>query len=134
MRKSTKADLLSCLFPDDETLQLLPDVDAEILDGPAIVQMLLPKGCKDINQYAKEIFLPFLTAHLNKCQRLDIVWDVYRPDSLKRETQDSRGKGIRRKVTDQTPVPINWQGFLCVDDNKAELFNYLSTYVIGSLK
>ena len=62
--------------------------------------------------------MPFLTAHLNKCQRLHIVWDVYRPDSLKKETRDSKGKGIRRKVTDQTPVPINWQGFLRVDDNK----------------
>ena len=51
-------------------------------------------------------------------QRLHIVWDVYRPDSLKRETRDSKGKGIRRKVTDQTPVHINWQGFLRVDDNK----------------
>ena len=59
IRKTSKADLLRCLFHDDETLQLLPDVVSEILDGPTIVKMLLLKAGKDINQYANEIFCHF---------------------------------------------------------------------------
>ena len=78
-------------------------------------------------------FFSILTAHLNKCHILDFVWVVYWLDSLKRETQDSTRKSIQRKVSDQTPVPTKWQGFLHVDDNKTELYNYMSTYVIESM-
>ena len=35
-------------------------------------------------------------------------------------------KSIRRRVTPSTAVPRNWHDFLRVDDNKKELFHYLS--------
>ena len=57
---------------------------------------------------------------------VDIVWDTHKVDSLKSSTREKRGKGIRRRVTPSTAVPKNWQDFLRVDDNKEELFHYLS--------
>ena len=73
IRKSKRSNLLSRLFSDDMMKHY--------------IIMLLSKGCKDIIQYAKEInCLPFLTAHLNNCQVLNIVWDVYRSDSFKKDT------------------------------------------------
>ncbi|CAC5394392.1 unnamed protein product [Mytilus coruscus] len=35
-------------------------------------------------------------------------------------------KGIRRRVQAQTNIPKNWHGFLWVDENKRELFQFLS--------
>ena len=39
---------------------------------------------------------------------------------------EKRGTGTRRKVTSASLVPSNWKGFLRVDENKTELFRFLS--------
>ncbi len=58
------------------------------------------------------------------------MWDVYIPDSLKGFTRQKRGKGIRRRVAPSTQIPKNWKDFLRVDENKKELFNFLSQQAI----
>jgi hypothetical protein len=63
-------------------------------------------------------------------KRLDIIWDEYVPDSLKSMTRSKRGKGIRRRVKSDTRLPENWEAFLRVDDNKRELFGYLTEKAI----
>ena len=88
--------------------------------------MLKPIGVTTFEQYAQDIFKPYIMSQLNADDRVDIVWDTYKVDSLKSSTREKRGKGIRRRVTPSTAVPKNWQDFLRVDDNKEELFHYLS--------
>ncbi len=61
--------------------------------------------------------------------RIDIIWDIYRAESLKESTREKRGKGIRRKVYVQANLPSNFQGFLCDSRNKEELFNFLTDKV-----
>ena len=39
--------------------------------------------------------------------RVDIVFDVYRPDSLKTITRRKRGKGARRRVEGRKKLPAN---------------------------
>ena len=55
-----------------------------------------------------------------------MVFDTYQNLSLKAATRTKRGKGIRRKVLDDTIAPTNWNGFLRLNQNKTELFAYLS--------
>ena len=61
--------------------------------------------------------------------RIDIIWDIYRAESLKESTREKRGKGIRRKVSGQANMPSNFQDFLCDSRNKEELFNFLTDKV-----
>jgi hypothetical protein len=63
---------------------------------------------------------------LKQCNRVDVVFDVYKPDSLKSTTTEHRGRGVRTKVTGKTKLPSNWQEFLRTDDSKTELFHYLA--------
>ncbi len=138
MRHGTKADLLDLLqktSPGAVVVDELPPVDAEILDGAAIVHMLPPRtiGTKTIRDYAADVFAPYVLRRLGNVQRLDIIWDRYLPDSLKQSTRDKRGTGERRRVSATTPIPSNWQSFLQVDSNKAELFEYLAEYCIKEL-
>ena len=58
------------------------------------------------------------------------MWDVYISDSLKGTTRQKRGKGIRRRVAPSTQIPRNWKDFLRVDENKTELFKFLSQQAI----
>ena len=64
-------------------------------------------------------------------QRLDIVWDQYKQDSLKADTREKWGKlkGIGRKVAASTKLPGNWQDFLKDNTNKEELYSFLTSAV-----
>ena len=127
LRATVKSELLTCfeaLFPP--TRELPNGVSVVILDGAAIVQMLKVVGVSTFEQYANDIFKPYVTSILRAVDRVDIVWDSYKADSLKASIREKRGKGIRRRVSPSTAVPKNWQDFLRVDDNKQELFHYLS--------
>ncbi|KAH3847816.1 hypothetical protein DPMN_090148 [Dreissena polymorpha] len=88
--------------------------------------MLKPIFCKTFEDYAKDVFLPYIDNQLKTCSRVDVVWDEYREDSMKASTCGKHGKGIRRRVQADSAIPGNWESFLCIDDNKTELFTHLS--------
>ncbi|KAG0722479.1 hypothetical protein GWK47_044418 [Chionoecetes opilio] len=133
LRLGTKADLTYCLEKLCTSEGEPPTVDVIILDGAAIVNMLRPVGAKTVQDYATLVFLPYIKAQLAKSNRVDIIWDVYRQDSLKNTTREKRRKGVRRRVTTVNSIPGNWHEFLRIDDNKAELFNFLAHQVVENL-
>lgn len=92
--------------------QQCPLVDASVLDGAAIVQMLSPGRCVTFSDYAEQIFVPYVVSQLSHVSRLDLVWDQYDTNSLKAATRAKRGIGIRRKVMATADLPRNWAGFL----------------------
>ena len=69
-------------------------------------------------------------SHLDTSLRVDIVWDKYRPGTLKQQARDKRGKGVRRRVAPNNAIPKNWGEFLRLAENKKELFAFLSREVI----
>ncbi len=133
LRHCTKSDLVRCLqttTPDKVVPDCDPVVDAEVLDGSAIIHMLSPKGVRtNFNEYAMSVFMPYIRRRLQNVNRLDIVWDRYIKNSLKQSVRETRGTGQRRRVMATTPLPRNWQSFLQVDSNKEELFNFLAGHI-----
>ena len=51
-------------------------------------------------------------------QRVDIVWDQYKADSLKWQTRTDRGQGVLRIISDKSAVPKDWGAFLQNSENK----------------
>ena len=121
-----KAELLHCLESNLPENRSTPVVDAIVLDGAAVVQMLKPGTSKTFQEYADTVFAPYISSQLQKTDRFDLVWDVYLPDSLKATAREKRGKGTRKRVASSTVMPKNWKQFLRVDGNKSELFGFLS--------
>ena len=113
LRLGTKSDNVNCL----ESLITMtdavdnPTVDAVILDGAVIVNMLKPGTANTFSDYASEVFLPYVTKQLQGVRRLDVVWDEVQA-SLKAYTCFTRGKGSRRCVESSNAVPKNWMEFL----------------------
>ncbi len=103
------------------------EVTCFLLDGAVVVHMLRPVGVRTFEQYANDIFKPYIMSKLQNAARLDIVFDRYTANSLKSSAREKRGKWKRRRVTATAPMPKNWQDFLRVDANKADLFHYLSS-------
>lgn len=91
--------------------------------------MLNPRTARTFQEYSDTVFMPYITKQLERAKRIDIVWDIYKDDSLKTCTREKRGKGTRRRVLPSTAIPSNWHSFLRVDDNKVELFHLLSEQV-----
>jgi len=102
------------------------------LDGAVIVQMLSPGTSQTFDDYTKTVFLPYIQHYLNLVHRLDIVWDVYNPNNLKRAPREKRGKGVRRRIDLSSKVPTNWQSFLRVSENKTELFHMLAKEITST--
>ena len=127
-RIGTKADLLHCFESCVASKSLsrpTPTVDAIILDGAVAVHMLHPGTAKIFQEYADFVFGPYIFSQIDKTSRVDVVWDVYLPESLKGTTRQKRGKGVRRRVSPSTTILKRWKDFLRVDDNKTELLNSL---------
>ena len=107
-----------------------PPHDAIIIDGAVAVQILPPRTAATFQQYSDTVFKPFLMRKMKSAKRIDIIWDVYRQDSLKSSTREKRGSGQRRKVVPTTRVPRNWNSFLRVNANKTELFQLLAEQAV----
>ena len=130
LRLGSKADIMPCLEVETAAPEASPLVDAKFLDGAAVVQMLNLVTAKTYLNYAEQVFLPYVSPQLENTTRVvDIVWDVYQTDSLKGKTRQKRGKSVRRRVVPSAAIPKNWKEFLRVDDNKTELFSFLSHQV-----
>ena len=130
----TKSDMLVCLENLCEAQTEAPEVTNVIIDGAAIVQMLKPGGAETFEEYAHQVFIPYISRQLQNVSRLDLVWDRYVANTLKATARAKRGKGIRQRVIASAHTPRNWQFFLRVDLNKQELFSFLSRTLAESVK
>ena len=50
------------------------------------------------------------------------MWDEYKPDTLKQQAWDKRGKGVRRRVAPDNAISKNWGEFLRLAEIKKDLF------------
>jgi len=135
LRSGSKSDLVGCLedLVTSQEKTNNPDVQVIILDGSAIVNMLRPGYAKTFSEYASQVFLPYIVSQTQHASRVNVVWDKFHPESLKAETRSKRGKGVRRHVAPSTAIPGNWKEFLCIDEDKVELFSFLATTVVASI-
>ena len=103
-----------------------PEAGVMILGGAFVAEMLSLRTLNTFQEYSSSVFLPHIFGQLQSVRRLDIVWDVYLADSLKARTRSKWGHGQRRKVLPLAPLPSTWKSFLKNDENKSDLFCFLS--------
>ena len=127
MRSGQKSELVQLL--EASTTVECPDVDEKVFDGAAVVNMLPPGKSKTFKDYATSVFVNYVIKQAQNIKRIDLIWDQYFENSLKRSTRETRGSGVRRRVCDNASIPVNWKSFLRSDENKKELFHYLAESV-----
>ena len=92
MRCGTKADLLLCL--DDQIIQgsvNRPDVQMIILDGSASINMIKPGTSDSFNDYISTIMVIIRGQFSGEVVQVDMVFEIYRKESLKSGTRQKRG-------------------------------------------
>ena len=102
---SKKSDLLDCLKPLSAPLTSVPSpLDVLVLDGAATINMLKPTSTvKSFEDYASQVFIPFVKGQLQNVKRLYFVFDEYLPNSLKGTTRSK----LKRKGGKKASTVIN---------------------------
>ena len=113
-----KSELLSCLSEGISDVPDLPIFDAKVFDGAVVIHSLSKGDAVTFADYSSQVFIPWTLRELTACPRIDIVWDVYKSDSLKEATRQKRGRGIRRKVSPQTKR-LCWLSFGIQEINRS---------------
>lgn len=110
--------------------------DVVVCDGAALIHATPPRNSRTFEGYCSQEFQRTITGMIESCSadRIDVVWDLYFPDSLKNSLREVRGKSQRLQVTPNSPVPRNWSEFLKNNHNKEELFSLLGKYLIENVK
>ena len=132
MRFGTKSDLLPCLedlIPQQDRDSCQQEVDIVILDGAAIVNMIKPGTCGTFEDYVSLIMKYIRHQFKGSVRRVDMVFDIYKPDSLKSSLREKRGCGTRIRVEAKKKLPANWPKFLRDSQNKTELFYLIAERV-----
>ena len=99
-----------------------PVVYALIVDVAVVVNALRPGTSRTFHDYGNDAFLPYVRRQIEEVKTIDIVWDVYIENSLKKTTRCRRGKGVRRRVPDSSKIPGDWQSIFRLEDNKNGTF------------
>ena len=73
LRGATKADLVKCLPGASSQTVEQPSVDAIILDGAVVVQMLRPTAVSTFEEYFDSVVALYILRQLEDVKRLDIV-------------------------------------------------------------
>ena len=135
MRSSEKSDLLKCLQPTPPQSHF-PSVSAAELEGSVLVKMIKPKKNQTFGDYWSEMLIPQLQKYTKEydAQRIDVMFDTYKQESLKSSARKKRGKGIQRKVQVNSIAPTNWWAFLRIDENKTELCRFLSQHSLSLIE
>ena len=119
MYHSTKSDIIHCIEKEAEAVShgatetgTQQQHDCVVQDGGQLIHQLDSRGTGTFEQFTQRLFLKHLQVELRKVSRLDIVWDTYRPMSIKGHTRDERGHGVRLKVGPNVRIPGNLSEFL----------------------
>lgn len=103
-----------------------------IFDGMSVVQRLgKPSKCRTFGDYAN-IFANMIFNNPHGAERIDVVFDHYKEQSIKRVTRQKRGpkSSIQRIIENtETPLPQQWHLFIHSVINKNHLTNFLSEHL-----
>ena len=87
--------------------KLTPEVDAILLDGAAVVQMLNPGTATTFQDYTDSVFGRFVSSQIAKTSRVDMGWDAYLPGSLEATPRKKRREGVCGRVSPSNTIPKN---------------------------
>lgn len=74
---------------------------------PPIVHIVKKQTSKTFGEYARQNFVSYIRREYENQERVDVVFDIYKEDSLKSYTRQDRGTGMRQKVQPNMNLPKN---------------------------
>lgn len=125
LRKTNKASLATVLQRNVSTVEQLPENCASVVDGMSLVQRV-----KGDQATFGDIATTVLSMALNEggqSNRVDVVFDTYRENSIKNSERLLRGEEIGHQLQGITGTQIvrQWRRFLTKVNNKNTLISFI---------
>ena len=108
MRSGNKAEFIKCT--KTPVTATPPKVSGGVLEGSVLVNTGKPSKNQNFKDYSSEILKKHRQDY--SAERIDVIFDTYKHESLNAATRCKRGKVAKRKVQHDTVVPNNWRAFL----------------------
>ena len=128
-----KLDFLVCLGSIDKLTYINPEIDASIIDGPALVQMNHPESSlKAFGSYCEVQLVNKVNSFFQNTNYISVAFNMYQENSLNNDTLESRDSGEGTQTLARHDIPIqhkNFKDFLRVNNNKTELFKMITDVV-----
>ena len=132
----TKADIVDCSARKEHKYTKHPTTSCAIIDGAMLVRKLKPfsSSTVGVGEYIDNGLMSNIMAKFTYADRIDLVFDTYRPDSIKNATREGRGSGSgsgkRRKIEANLILPSSWSEFLSVSETKTEFFSFIAKLLL----
>ena len=134
LRTGKKSDIVECIKAPVGRAVSARLATVVVMDMAAVVHMVRPTSAKTFADYATQHIVPFLEYQITPTvERIDAIWDNYPEYNLKSLTLQRRGTGPRTRIGDgHNQIPKHqWNsGFLKNEENKKELFSFLSEEIV----
>jgi len=106
-------------------VERLPENSSTVIDGMALIQHLEANHMY-FSDVSKTIFSTALCEG-GSSGRIDIVFNVYRSESIKNAERVNRGalSGISFQTIEPGHIVKQWRNFLCSPQNKTRLIEFL---------
>ena len=116
-----------------ESIDLSENKSCLIIDGQALIHSL--GKCKNSSTFGEQAdkFIQSVLFQGRSFDRIDIVFDRYRVNSIKESTRIRRTQKqtpIRKSNIDRSvKLPTNWSGYMASPENKSEYADFLSNEI-----
>ena len=126
LRKTNKASLAKELHRNVQAADAIPQPSACVIDGMALVQRL--KGGQKTFAEIAESLLSMALNEGTSSDRIDVIFDDYRDDSIKSVERENRGEGRGSEFRNlQADHQVKqWRKFLCSSRNKQALIVFVT--------
>ena len=127
LRKTNKASLAKELQKNVQASDAIPHPSACVIDGMALVQRL--KGDQKTFAAVAEALLGRVLNEGGTSDRIDVVFDDYREESIKNAERINRGEGSGSEYRNiQADHKVKqWRRFLCSSKNKQALIVFVTS-------
>jgi hypothetical protein len=126
---TAKSDFMKIISNQDLEAHQSPDVEAIVVDGAPWIHTHPPRSSIKFEEYCtSEIIGPLRRL---SAQRIDLVFDVYKENSMKSQERERRGRDTGRYIVRKdTPIPKNFgKAILKNEKSKTELFEMVADMI-----
>lgn len=126
---TAKSDFMKIISNQDLEAHQSPDVEAIVVDGAPWIHTHPPRSSIKFEEYCtSEIIGPLRRL---SAQRIDLVFNVYKENSMKSQERERRGRDTRRYIVRKdTPIPKNFgKAILKNEKSKTELFEMVADMI-----
>ena len=107
-----------------------PNLQMKVIDGTAFFNIYLPRTSKTFGEYCDDELIKVVYSFSERVDSMDFIFDRYLENSIRMQSREGRGKGMRISVRRETPLCGDFKTFMRDSDNKTEIILMIAILLV----